>query len=833
MSNENTPTIKNLLIVESPTKAKTIGKFLGKDFSVAASMGHIRDLPKNGKAVDIENGFIPQYVVPPEKTKVVAELKKLAQQAEKVWLATDEDREGEAISWHLTQVLGLDPETTNRIVFHEITQAAIQKAIAQPRKLDMDLVEAQQARRVLDRLVGFEISPLLWKKVKAGLSAGRVQSVAVRLIVEREREIMNFKSTYQFKVQAELFTENNIPLKAELKEKFNESSEALTFLNHCIGATYKVVNLEVKPGKRTPPAPFTTSTLQQEAARKLGYSVAQTMRLAQSLYENGHITYMRTDSVTLSEQALDAIAQTIKTNFGAHYYQHRIYKTKVANAQEAHEAIRPTDFSQIQIPGLDSAEQKLYELIWKRTVASQMADAQIEKTIATIAILPTNQEITLPQLVASGEVIKFDGFLKLYIESKDEDEEDADSQALPPLLINQILYLKKMTATQRFTKHPPRYTEATLVKKLEELGIGRPSTYAPTISTIQKRQYVVKESREGVKRAYQVLTLERDKITQEEKYETTGTEKNKLFPTDLGMLVTDFLKLYFADIVDYSFTAKVEEEFDEISHGRLKWNQMLKNFYPPFHQKVEETEQNAERVAGERILGADPKTGKPVIARLGKYGPLVQIGDSEDQDKKFASLLPGQHLETITLEEALALFELPRKLGTFEDQEIVASIGRFGPYIRHGDKFISLGKELSPYTITQEQAIEVILAKRKADAEKVIRVFEGTPFSLMKGRWGAYLSAEGNTIALPKAMKQNPETITVEDCQKLYEEYLASPKSKRKAKTVNKKEEISQSPSADNSSSGEAKVKKTKTKKATNNSSTENQEKKKAKNAKK
>jgi DNA topoisomerase-1 len=778
-------TIKNLLIVESPTKAKTIGKYLGEDFSVAASMGHIRDLPKGGKAIDIENGFLPQYTIPAEKTKVVAELKKLASQAEQIWLATDEDREGEAISWHLTQVLGLNPTTTNRIVFHEITKTAIQKAIAEPRTLDMNLVEAQQARRVLDRLVGFEISPVLWKKVKTGLSAGRVQSVAVRLIAEREREIMHFKSSYQFKVQAELFTESKNGVKAELKEKYNEAAEAFTFLNQCIGARYRVAKLEVKPGKRTPPAPFTTSTLQQEAARKLGYSVAQTMRLAQILYENGHISYMRTDSVSLSEAALSSIAQTIQSNYGSAYHQHRVFKTKIANAQEAHEAIRPTDFSLLHIEGEPGA-QKLYELIWKRAVASQMADAQIERTIVSIDILPQDSNANLPQLVATGEVIKFDGFLKLYTESKEEEEEDADTQTLPPLSVGQFLLLKKMTATQRFTKHPPRYTEASLVKKLEELGIGRPSTYAPTISTIQKREYVVKESREGVKRAYQIITLADDKVTKEEKLENTGAEKNKLFPTDLGMLVTDFLKVYFADIIDYSFTAKVEEEFDEISRGKLKWNQMLQNFYPQFHQKVEETEQKAERVAGERILGQDPQTGKVVLARLGRYGPLVQIGDSEEEDKKFASLLPGQRLESISLQEALALFQLPRKLGDFEGHEMVASIGRFGPYVRHNNKFVSLGKELSPYTITAEQAIEVILAKRKADAEKVIRVFEGSPFTLLKGRWGPYLSVEGNSVALPKPMKENPDSISLEDCQRLYEEYLLTKKPKSKTTSTEK-----------------------------------------------
>jgi DNA topoisomerase-1 len=788
-------TIKNLLIVESPTKAKTIGKYLGEDFSVAASMGHIRDLPKGGKAVDIENGFLPQYTIPSDKVKVVAELKKLASQAAKIWLATDEDREGEAISWHLTQVLNLNPQTTNRIVFHEITKAAIQKAIAEPRTLDMDLVEAQQARRVLDRLVGFEISPILWKKVKTGLSAGRVQSVAVRLIAEREREIINFNTSYQFKVQAELLTENKNSLKAELKEKYNEADEALAFLQQCIGARYQVAKLEVKPGKRTPPAPFTTSTLQQEAARKLGYSVAQTMRLAQILYENGHISYMRTDSVTLSEAALSSIAQTIQSHYGSAYHQQRVFKTKIANAQEAHEAIRPTDFSvlNVNIPAEPNA-QKLYELIWKRAVASQMADAQIERTIVSIDILPQDKKTSLPQLAATGEVIKFDGFLKLYAESKEDEYEDEASQTLPPLSVGQPLLLKKMTATQRFTKHPPRYTEASLVKKLEELGIGRPSTYAPTISTIQKRGYVVKESREGVKRAYQAFTLAENKIIKEEKLENTGAEKNKLFPTDLGMLVTDFLKAYFADIIDYSFTAKVEEEFDEISRGKLKWNQMLQNFYPAFHQKVEATEQNAERVAGERILGQDPQTGKVVLARLGRYGPLVQIGSPEDEDKKFASLLPGQRLESITLEEALALFKLPRKLGDFEGYEMVASIGKFGPYVRHNNKFFSLGKELNPYTITAEQAIEVILAKRKADAEKVIRVFEGSPFALVKGRWGKpCLSVEGNTIYLPKAMQENLDAISLEDCQRLYQEHLETKKTKGKtaAAKKNKEEEAS------------------------------------------
>ncbi len=778
--------IKNLLIVESPAKAKTIEKYLGKDFTVTASYGHIRDLPRGDGAVNIEAGFLPIYEVPEDKIKVVRQLKDLARQAETIWLATDEDREGEAISWHLAEVLGLDVKTTKRIAFHEITKPAIQKAIANPRSIDMNLVNAQQARRVLDRLVGFELSPVLWRKVKAGLSAGRVQSVAVRLIVEREEEILAFVPEAYFKVKADLTTEQNQALSAELPQKLGRENMALQYLTRCMGATFVVEKVEVKPGKRSPSAPFTTSTLQQEASHKLGYSVAVTMRYAQNLYENGHITYMRTDSVNLSEAALAAAKKQILSAFGERYHQPRTYKSKIANAQEAHEAIRPTDFA-AQVVSQDSGEQKLYELIWKRAVASQMADAQLERTVATIAVVPLDGKRDVPPLVATGEVVKFDGFLRLYIDSNDEEDDD-DHRLLPSLVEGQKLNLIKMGATERFTHHPPRYGEAALVKKLEELGIGRPSTYAPTISTIQKREYVVKDNREGTVRHYKQYTLKDDKISSTTLKENTGAEKNKLFPTDLGILVTRFLVQHFPDVVEYSFTAKVEEEFDEISRGKIEWQQMLGAFYPPFHEKVAKTSEVAERVSGERTVGIDPATGKPVIARLGKFGPIVQIGAADDPDKKFAGLRPGQRLDNITLEDALELFKLPRLIGYFENAEIKANFGRFGPYLLHKNTFYSLPKGYDPFNVDEAKAIEIIEEKRKADLEKVIHNFNDGEFVVRKARWGPVIVHKSENIKIPKGVEV--EKLTLEQCRQIAEAHFAALAPKAAKKTPVKKASV-------------------------------------------
>lgn len=776
--------IKNLLIVESPAKAKTIEKYLGEGFTVQASYGHIRDLPKGGMAVDIENDFQPQYVVSDDKTEVVKRLKKMAKDSQEVWLATDEDREGEAISWHLLQVLELNPNTTKRIVFHEITKSAIQKAIQNPRLVNQDLVDAQQCRRVLDRLVGFEISPILWKKVKFGLSAGRVQSVAVRLIVEREREIKAFQTESFFKIKADFQTQAKEKFKAELNSRFEgekANEDALFYLTHCINASFQVANVVKKPATRKPSAPFTTSTLQQEASRKLSMSVARTMRIAQTLYENGHITYMRTDSVNLSDTALVGAKQTIESKFGAKYHQLRKYTGKVANAQEAHEAIRPTNFD-VMVVSNDSAEQRLYELIWKRTLASQMADAELERTVVDIDVLSPTAPQPLPKLTATGEVIKFDGFLKLYIETKDEDEENdnAESGLLPAMQVGQTVNLLQMQAVEGFTRPAPRYTEASLVKKLEELGIGRPSTYAPTISTIQDRNYVVKEDRDGVIRFYRILTLKDNKLQTTEGKENHGAEKAKLFPTDLGMLVTDFLVEYFQNIVDYHFTAKVEEEFDSIANGELRWQQMLHRFYPPFHRQVLETEQKAERVFGERILGIDPVSQKTVLTRLGRYGPLVQIGDADDPDKRFASLRQGQRMDTITLEEGLALFKLPRVAGTFEGKEMKIGIGKFGPYILHDSKFISIPKTADPYIISESECIELIEQKRVADEAKVLKTFAGSDFRIMKGRWGPYLSANGNQVRLPKDLELTD--ITLELCEQLAAEHEEKNKETKKSK---------------------------------------------------
>lgn len=760
---------KNLLIVESPAKAKTIEAILGKDFEVKSCYGHIRDLEKNDMGIDIANNFKPTYIVPPEKTKVVNELKSLAKKSGEVWLASDEDREGESISWHLAEVLKLDPKTTKRIVFHEITKPAIEKAVKNPRVIDMNLVDAQQARRVLDRIVGFELSPVLWRKIgqQGGLSAGRVQSVAVKLIVEKEREINSFKPVSSFKVEAFLAATDinlkKVSFKAE-GNKYNEASDAEKFLKSCIGASYTVKDIQVKPGKRTPAAPFTTSTLQQEASRKLGYGVSKTMLLAQRLYESGKITYMRTDSVNLGDTAMEDIKTQINKNFGAKYIQVRKYKNKNESAQEAHEAIRPT---YMQHSSVDDPElNRLYDLIWKRTIASQMADAELEKTIAKINISTNNEELT-----ASGEVIKFDGFLKVYLESTDDDDADDDNNEsrLPNLTVGQVLEFEQMTATEKFTKHAARYTEASLVKKLEELGIGRPSTYAPTISTIIKRNYVEKKDKEGVKRDFRILRLKNNEVKKITEYENTGAEKSKLFPTDLGLVVTDFLNQHFTKVMDYSFTANIEEEFDEIADGKMKWNTMVSDFYGPFHSGVEHTLETAERAVGERALGTDTETGKPVIARMGKYGPMVQLGSPEDEEKpRFAKLKSTQSIETISLEEALELFKMPLTLGEYEAQEVSVNIGRFGPYVKWGDQFISIPKGEDLSDIDLDRAIEIINAKQVEDAP--IAFFDQKPVTKGKGRFGPFIKWNNMFINVPRAY--NFDTLTQKECNILIEKKL-------------------------------------------------------------
>src|SRR5487761_2354112 len=761
---------KNLLIVESPAKAKTIEAILGKDFEVKSCYGHIRDLEKNDRGIDIANNFTPTYIVPPEKAKVVNELKSLAKKADEVWLASDEDREGESISWHLAEVLRLDPKTTKRIVFHEITKPAIEKAVQNPRIIDMNLVDAQQARRIVDRIVGFELSPVLWRKIgqQGGLSAGRVQSVAVKLIAEKEREINNFKAVSSFKIEALLAaTDNNnrtVGFKAE-GNKYNEASDAEQFLKSCVGAKYSVKDIQVKPGKRTPAAPFTTSTLQQEASRKLGYGVSKTMLLAQKLYESGKITYMRTDSVSLGETAMDAITAEIKKSYGAKYLQVRKYKNKNESAQEAHEAIRPTYMENSSVH--DAELNRLYELIWKRTIASQMADAELEKTIAKINISTNNEELT-----ASGEVLKFDGFLKVYMESTDDDEADDESKGesrLPNLSIDQVLDFNQMTATEKFTKHAARYTEASLVKKLEELGIGRPSTYAPTISTIIKRNYVEKKDKEGVKRDFRILKLKDDAIQKITEQEITGTEKSKLFPTDLGLVVTDFLNQHFTKVMDYSFTANIEEEFDEIALGKMKWNTMVGDFYGPFHSGVEHTLETAERAVGERLLGTDEVTGKPIIARMGKYGPMVQIGAPGDEEKpRFAKLKASQSIETISIEEAQELFKLPLSLGEHNNLEVAVNIGRFGPYVKFGEQFISIPKGEDLSEIDLNRAIEIINAKQVEDAP--IGYHDEKPITKGKGRFGPFIKWNDMFINIPRAY--NFDTLTQKDCDELIEKKI-------------------------------------------------------------
>lgn len=739
---------KNLVIVESPAKAKTIEGYLGKDFKVASSYGHVRDLPKGDNAIDVKNRFKPTYEVTPDKKDVIKQLKSLVKDSEMVYLASDDDREGEAISWHLKEVLNLKDDQTKRIVFREITKNAILKAIDNPRQIDIDLVNAQQARRILDRLVGFELSPILWKKIKAGLSAGRVQSVAVRLIVEREREIEKFNTKSSFRITA-LFDVKGKTLAAELPKKFDTQAEAEDFLKKCIGADFTIENLEKKPGKKSPAAPFTTSTLQQEASRKLGFSVAQTMSVAQKLYEAGKISYMRTDSVNLSEDAMSAAKNEINSAYGSEFHHSRKYTTKSEGAQEAHEAIRPTDFSKHDTSG-ERNEQRLYELIWKRAIASQMSDAQLEKTVATIKISTTPEK-----LIASGEVIKFEGFLKVYLEDTDdepEDEENGNKGLLPPLSIGELLNLLELKGKETFSRSAPRYTEASLVKKLEEMGIGRPSTYAPTISTIQKREYVIKESRDGTERDYVEMKVAQGQFSKQTKKEIAGADKNKLFPTNIAMVVNDFLVEHFPNVIDFSFTAKVEKEFDDIAHGGQNWEDMIENFYGKFHSRVEQTANVARAdINSSRELGTDPKTGKKVIARLGKFGPLVQIGEQDDEEKQFASMKKGQFIENITLDDAMELFKLPRDVGNFEEKKIVAAIGRFGPYLRHDNKFVSLGKEQDPLSITEEEAIQLIKDKREADEKKHIKSFTENPeIEILNGRWGPYIKMGKNNFKIPK-----------------------------------------------------------------------------------
>jgi DNA topoisomerase I len=754
---------KNLVIVESPAKAKTIEGYLGKDFKVASSMGHIRDLPKGGGAIDIENDFEPTYEVSPDKKDVISKLKKLADEAKVVYLASDEDREGEAISWHLKEVLDLKDKKTRRIVFTEITKKAILNAIENPRGIDLDLVNAQQARRVLDRLVGYELSPILWKKIKTGLSAGRVQSVAVRLIVEREREVSEFKVKSSFKVNAIFDLGKGKQLVAELPERFDTEKEVLDFLESCKGAKFTISDLQTRPSKRSPSPPFTTSTMQQEAANKLGFSVIQTMMVAQKLYEAGKISYMRTDSVNLSDEARQGAQKQIQSAFGKEYHFSRVYKTKSASAQEAHEAIRPTDFS-VMDPGMDRNAVRLYELIWKRAIASQMADAQLEKTTATISI-STNPK----NFIATGEVVKFDGFLKVYIDSGDEEDgEEENSKTLPPLKVGQVLTLDEIVSRQVFSRPPARYTEASLVRKLEEMGIGRPSTYAPTITTVQKRGYVVKEIREGVERKYSVFSLKDNTIVKGEDSEITGAEKNKLFPTNTAMIVNDFLVEHFPDITDYSFTSEIEQEFDEIANGKLQWKKMIANFYKPFHKKVAKTEKVERSTVGKsRELGVDPKTGKNVYAKLGKFGAYVQIGENPDDNggekPKFAPLRQGQFIENLTLEDALTLVKMPREVGTFEEKPVVVNIGRFGPYVLHDKKFVSIPKDQDPYTITGEKAIELIEAKRISDANKTIKLFPENPdIQILNGRFGPYIKAGKKNVKIPKG--KVPAELTLEEC---------------------------------------------------------------------
>ena len=768
--------VKNLVIVESPAKAKTIEKFLGPDFTVMSSYGHIRDLKKKNFSIDVDHSFEPQYEIPDDKKALVAELKKKAKEAQMVWLASDEDREGEAIAWHLYEVLKLKPENTRRIVFHEITKDAILHAIENPRSIDINLVDAQQARRVLDRIVGFELSPVLWKKIKPALSAGRVQSVAVRLIMEREHEIKNFVPEEFYRVNAAFETPGGDTVKAELSKRLPDRESAAKFLADCAATTFEVSAVNVRPVKKSPAPPFTTSTLQQEAARKLGFTVSQTMMVAQRLYESGHITYMRTDSLNLSNLAIAALQKEITENLGAEYLKVRHYHTSSKGAQEAHEAIRPTYINRHTIEGT-AQEKRLYALIWKRTVASQMADAEMERTTADITPASRSEHFT-----ATGEVIKFDGFLKIYLEGKDDESaEEALQGILPAMRQSESLTLDEMTATQRYTQQPPRYSEASLVKKMEELGIGRPSTYAPTISTIQQREYVEKGEKEGTPRPYEVLTLAGGKVTSEQKTETVGSERGKLVPTDIGEVVNSFLTDYFPDILDYNFTARIEETFDDIAEGKLPWNKEIGDFYTKFHPTVDNAlNMRLEHKVGERVLGNDPATGKPVSVKIGRFGPMIQLGDGEGDEKpQFASLLKGQSVSTITLEEALKLFEFPRTIGEYEGEPVTVAIGRFGPYVKHGGKFVSIPKEISPAHITLEEAETLIRDKRAAEANKLVKSFAEEPdLQILNGRYGVYIAYKKGNYKIPKTVA-DPTQLTLEECKAIIEETDSKPKRPR------------------------------------------------------
>lgn len=780
---------KNLVIVESPAKAKTIEKFLGKDYKVMSSYGHIRDLKKKDLGVDLAHNYKPLYEIPADKKKLVSELKSAAKDADVVWLASDEDREGEAISWHLYEALDLKDKNSKRIAFHEITKNAILHAIENPREIDKNLVDAQQARRVLDRIVGFEVSPVLWKKVKPALSAGRVQSVAVRLIVEREREIQNFNTEAAYRIQAVFIKEENgtkYELKAELNKRLKTKEEAMALLEQLKNESAFAINdIQTKPVKKSPAAPFTTSTLQQEAARKLGFSVSQTMSVAQKLYESGKITYMRTDSVNLSSLAINTSRAEIETVYGKEYSKTRQFSTKAKGAQEAHEAIRPTYMNESKVSG-SSQEQKLYDLIWKRTIASQMSDAELERTTVTID-LPKDNDL---KFVSTGEVLKFDGFLRVYLEDTDDEPADTDEASLlPPLHLNEKLDLQETTATERFTQRPPRYTEASLVRKLEELGIGRPSTYAPTISTIQNREYVEKSNIEGVERKYNVLQLKKSKITDSIKTEITGADKNKLKPTDIGIVVNDFLTQSFPSILDYNFTAKVEKQFDNIAEGQEEWTHLIDTFYKSFHPVVDEVmNSHTDHKIGERILGSDPKTGKQVSVKIGRFGPMVQIGTQDDEEKPtFASLQKNQSLTTITLEEALKLFDLPRSVGEYEGKDMQVAVGRFGPYIRHDGKFISLPRGLDPYAVTEEEAVQLIEEKRKKDSEKTISIFgEGDEkIQVLNGRYGPYITYQKGNYKIPKGT--DAATLAEEQCKEIIKNTEStSSKSKKTSKTEKK-----------------------------------------------
>lgn len=771
--------VKNLVIVESPSKAKTIGKFLGPDYTVMSSYGHIRDLRKHKFSIDVDHGFEPEYEIPDDKKALVSDLRKAAKEAQMVWLASDEDREGEAIAWHLYEVLKLKPENTRRIAFHEITRQAILDAIAHPRTIDLNMVDSQQARRVLDRIVGFELSPVLWKKIKPALSAGRVQSVAVRLIMERENEIKRFVPEEYYRVNATLATPSGEEVNAELSRRLTGKEAARDFLSDCADTTFTVTDVAVRPVKKSPAPPFTTSTLQQEAARKLGFTVSQTMMVAQRLYEAGHITYMRTDSLNLSSLAIDAISKEITSAMGSEFLKVRHYHTSSKGAQEAHEAIRPTYVDKQTIDGTPQ-EKRLYSLIWKRTMASQMADAEIEKT--TVEIQPASRP---EHFSVKGEVITFPGFLNVYIESRDDDAaDDTAAGLLPPMRKGDVMTLRSLTATERFTQQPPRYTEASLVKKMEELGIGRPSTYAPTISTIQQREYVEKGEKPGTERSYAVLTLANGKITETERTETVGSERDKLIPTDIGEVVNDFLTDYFPDILDYDFTARIEEKFDEIAEGKLRWNSEIEQFYSKFHPTVDSAMNiRLEHKVGERVLGKDPATGKQVSVKIGRFGPMIQLGDGEGEEKpQFASLLKGQSVSTITLEEALKLFEYPRNIGEYEEKPVTVAIGRFGPYVKHDGKFVSIPKEMSPAHITLDEAIELIDAKRVAEANRLVKTFDEEPdLQILNGRYGVYISYKKGNYKIPKTVA-DPAALTLEEAMEIVRAQDAKPRRTSRAK---------------------------------------------------